>query len=106
MWDNETLPMYDGSFTSIIILISLYLRLIVYWLGIFAGVIFVFILLLSPFFVGYFGIKSLQVKIKHTKKWKKKHKQSKEHEKGSQDSYLYRLENSLKKNERKHGKLR
>ncbi len=102
MWDNETLPMYDGSLTSIIILISLYLRLIVYWLGIFAGVIFVFILLLSPFFIGYFGIKSLQVKIKHTKEWKKKNKRSKEQETGSQNSYLFRLENNLKKNGRKH----
>jgi len=100
MWDDSTLPMYDGSLTSNIILISLYLRFIVYWIAIIFGIVAMIVFIFSPFIITYFGIKSLKIKITNYEKniTKKKDKTRKEKHKTSR--YLNRLENNISKKEK------
>lgn len=97
MWDDSTLPMYDGSLTSNIILVSLYLRLIVYWLAIILGIITMIALIFSPFVITYFGVKSLKIKVKNHHKTKHKNKRNKERETDQTIGYLSRLEGNVKK---------
>ena len=101
MWDNSTLPMYDGSLTSNIILITLYLRLILYYIVLAAGIIFMVCLIFSPFIISYYGIKTLKIKIKNSKKYRHKNNRNKERESDQTVGYLSRLENNIsKKNEK------
>lgn len=102
MWDSSTLPMYDGSLTSNIILLTLYLRLILYYVVLAAGIVLMVCLILSPFVISYYGIKTLKIKVKNNKKIIS-HKQEKQTEEDKTVGYLSRLEKNVsKKKNKKH----
>lgn len=102
MWDSSTLPMYDGSLTSNIILLTLYLRLILYYVVLAAGIVLMVCLILSPFIISYYGIKTLKIKVKNNKKIIS-HKQEKQIEEDKTVGYLSRLEKNVsKKKNKKH----
>ena len=102
MWDSSTLPMYDGSLTSNIILLTLYLRLILYYVVLAAGIVLMVCLILSPFVISYYGIKTLKIKVKNNKKIIS-HKQEKQIEEDKTVGYLSRLEKNVgKKKNKKH----
>ncbi len=102
MWDSSTLPMYDGSLTSNIILLTLYLRLILYYVVLAAGIVLMVCLILSPFVISYYGIKTLKIKVKNNKKIIS-HKQEKQNEEDKTVGYLSRLEKNVsKKKNKKH----
>lgn len=102
MWDSSTLPMYDGSLTSNIILLTLYLRLILYYVVLAAGIVLMLCLILSPFVISYYGIKTLKIKVKNNKKIIS-HKQEKQIEEDKTVGYLSRLEKNVsKKKNKKH----
>lgn len=67
MWDSS-LPSYTGSFEDNIILFTIYIRYVLFYVAAFFGLL----LMLSPIVfsvvVSYFGIKSLKIQIKHKKK--------------------------------------
>ena len=101
MWDNSTLPMYDGSLTSNIILLTLYLRLILYYIVLAAGIVFMVCLIFSPFIISYYGIKTLKIKIKNNKKIKHNKKETGENEYNKTIGYLSRLEKNISKKRKK-----
>lgn len=100
MWDSSTLPMYDGSLTSNIILLTLYLRLILYYVVLAAGIVLMVCLILSPFVISYYGIKTLKIKVKNNKKIIS-HKQEKQIEEDKTVGYLSRLEKNVGKKKNK-----
>lgn len=101
MWDNSTLPMYDGSLTSNIILLTLYLRLILYYIVLAAGIVFMVCLIFSPFIISYYGIKTLKIKIKNNGKNKLSKKEKFEDEYNKTVGYLSRLEKNVDKKRKK-----
>lgn len=101
MWDSSTLPMYDGSLTSNIILLTLYLRLIAYYIVLAAGVVFMICLIFSPFIITYYGVKTLKIKVKNSKKNKSTKKQKKQTEHDNTVGYLSRLEKNISKKNKK-----
>ena len=93
MIDTSELPLsvYDGSLTSNIILLILYLRLILYYVVLAAGIVLIICLILSPFIISYYGIKTLKIQVKNNKK-KISHKHDKQIKEDKTIGYLSRLE--------------
>lgn len=94
MWDESKLPLYDGTFTSQLIVVALYIRIILYYAVIICGILAMGLTIVSPFVIGYFGIKSLKIKVKNKKKQKNK-KKTKDKEYNDTIGYVSRLEKSV-----------
>lgn len=101
MWD-DSLPSYDGSFEHNIIVLTLYLRVLLYKLVYILGALTLLVLILSPIVALYFGFNSIKIKIKEHKHHKKiKHKKQKKEE-IDQNLYINQLKRSSKKYKKKH----
>jgi len=96
MWD-ESLPSYDGSLEHNIIVLSLYGRVIVYYIFLLLGLLTTLVFLLCPFIAAYLGYNSIKIKFKEDKKHKRLRKEKEKNEKTHQDIYLDRLDKNLKK---------
>jgi len=99
MWDESKLPLYDGTFTSQLIVVALYIRLILYYIVICFGIVAMGLTIVSPFVIGYFGVRSLKIKIKN-KKHHHKNNRHKKLQKDQTNGYLSRLENNVRKRKR------
>lgn len=97
MIDTSDLPLsvYDGSFTSQLILAFLYVRVILYYVLIFLAIIAGLIIAVSPIFIGYFGLKSIKNIMNDKTIYNSKKKSIKQNDR--LNSYLYRLESSMAK---------
>lgn len=104
MWDDNSLPAYTGSFSDNIILLTLYLQWILYNVVMVLGVLFIIGICLSPIVIGYFGIKSLKIKIKHHKSTSKINKKNKEKLQNKTTGYLSHLQKISKKYHKKNAK--
>jgi hypothetical protein len=86
MWD-DSLPSYDGSIEHNIILLTLYLRFILYYIIFIFGIITLIILIISPFIGLYFGYNSIKIKIKQSKD--KKYTKTKQENQKKSDEFVY-----------------
>jgi|688.fasta_scaffold341698_3 hypothetical protein len=95
MWD-ESLPAYSGSLEDQVTLFMIYLRYGIFYAIVLLGIISIAIALISPIFIAYFSIDSFKIKITQ-----KKNKQQIKQLKNDEDFYINRLEQHLKKKNKK-----
>lgn len=104
MWD-DSLPSYDGSLTHNIIVLTLYLRLILYYIVSLFGIITLVILIISPFIGLYLGYKSIKINIKNNTHIKKTKKKKENQKKSDESAYLNHLDKQYsKKKKHRHEK--
>ena len=96
MWD-DSLPTYTGSFSDILLLISLYIKAFIYYLVVILGLISILLLCILPIFGSVFAYKFVKIKFKKHKKHKKDKKKIENNKKIQQESYISKLDKKIKK---------